>query len=63
MHFVHHDKLLLVIFCSNPKASVKMLLGFCGGNQGNANFQDGLQKYIITALLYTDIKTQYGFIF
>ncbi len=42
------------ILCNNPKASGKILLGFCQGNQGDANFRVGLglQKHIITAALY-----------
>lgn len=33
------------------KSHWKSLLGFCQGNQGDANLQDGLQKSIITATI------------
>jgi len=42
------------IFCNNPKANAKMWLGVCCGNQGDANFQAGLQKSYL--LLYYSIK-------
>ncbi len=38
-----------IIFYNNPKANGKIPLGFCPGNQCDANFQVGLQKYIITS--------------
>ncbi len=50
-----NHKLLLVtenIFCSNPKANGKILLGFWWGNQGHVNLRIGLQKYV-TAALYS----------
>lgn len=34
------------------KSQWKSLLGFCRGNQGDPNLQDGLQKSIITATIY-----------
>jgi len=38
--FKNHKPLLAteLIFCNNPKICGKFLLGFCWGNQGDANF-------------------------
>lgn len=51
-----HKPLLVtkLIFCSNPKVKGK-ILGFCRGNQDDANFQVDLQKYITTAMPVTQI--------
>jgi len=39
----------VLLFCNNPKASGKVLLSFCRGNQGDVNLRVGLHKYV-TAL-------------
>lgn len=56
-----YHKLLLaaeLIFCSNPKSNVKIPLAFCRGNQGDANFRVGLQRYVIPAALCHVFKNQ-----
>lgn len=40
-----------LIFANNSEAKEKILLGFCRGNQSDANVCAGLQKYIIPASL------------
>ncbi len=42
LNFVGHRS--YNIFCSNPKANRKILLGFCWKNQNDANWCVGLQK-------------------
>lgn len=39
------------ICCNKPNICVEIPLAFCQGNQRDANFQTGLQKYIIPAAL------------
>lgn len=50
---MHNNQTRVGIFCNNPRANGKILLGFCRWNQVDANLGVGLQKYIIAAALYS----------
>lgn len=52
--FKNHELFLVTeyIFCINPKTIWKILLGFCHGNQGDADFKVVQQKYVTPAALY-----------
>jgi len=55
---VHHK----LLFCSNPKALMKIPLAFCRGNQGDANIWVVLQEHVIPAALYTGRREWLGLV-
>ncbi len=48
----HHNEQENSSTLYSAKFNEKILLGFCWGNQGDANLQVGLQKFIIPTALY-----------
>lgn len=47
-----------LIFCSNPKSSLKIKEAFWPGNQGDADFWVSLQEYVIPATFYLTCQFQ-----
>ena len=47
-----------LIFCNNPKSSLKIKEAFWPGNQGDADFLVSLPKYVIPATFYSTRQFQ-----